>query len=233
MSGPDAGNPRPLTRRPRAVLFDLDGTLVDTAPDLVAAINRVRRDDGREPLPDAALRPLVSKGGRALLACAYPDLDEADQLARLPRFLAAYAQALAHHSRPFPGIEALLAALEADGIRWGIVTNKPEALARGVVAGMGWAARCAVLVGGDSLPQCKPDPAPVRHAVAGLGLAAEDCVYIGDDARDIAAGNAAGMPTAAALWGYREATDSPADWPASTHCADAEAVARWLAGARR
>jgi len=214
--------------RPRAVLFDLDGTLVDTAPDLVAAVNRLLAEEGRPPLPEEVLRPLVSKGGRALLARAFPDRDGTAIEALLPRFLAAYAGALTLLSRPFAGIEALLAGIESGGGRWGIVTNKPEQLARGVVAGMGWSARCAVLVGGDTLPVRKPDPAPLHHAAVLLGLAAEDCVYVGDDARDIAAGNAAGMPTAVALWGYREPAEQPEHWPASAHCVDAMAVAVWI-----
>ncbi len=227
-----AGIARPLQGPPRAVLFDLDGTLVDTAPDLAAAVNRLRVEDGRAALDEAELRPLVSKGGRALLARAYPESDPAALEARLPRFLAAYAEALVVHSRPFPGIEALLDQLESHGCRWGIVTNKPEALARGVLAGLGWTARCAVLVGGDTLPLRKPDPAPLAHAVARLGVPPGACAYVGDDARDIAAGNAAGMPTAVALWGYREAGDCPSRWPASAHCADAGALAAWLGMAR-
>lgn len=221
-----ASSPRPCW--PRAVLFDLDGTLVDTAPDLAAAVNRLLIEEGLAPLPLAVLRPLVPKGGRALLARAFPDRDDAVIGALLPRFLTAYADALTVLSRPFAGIEALLAGIESAGARWGIVTNKPEALARGVIAGMGWAARCAVLVGGDSLPLRKPDPAPLRLAAALLGLATEDCAYIGDEARDIAAGLAAGMPTAAALWGYHEPSEQPEHWPASAHCADAAAVAAWL-----
>lgn len=218
---------------PRAVLFDLDGTLVDTAPDLAAAVNRLLVEEGLAPLSLAVLRPLVSKGGRALLTRAFPERDDAVIEALLPRFLAAYADALTVQSRPFAGIEALLAGIESAGARWGIVTNKPEALARGVVDGMGWAGRCAVLVGGDSLSLRKPDPAPLRHAAALLGLQAVECVYVGDDARDIAAGLAAGMPTAAALWGYREPSEQPERWPASAHCADAAAVAAWIEGLSR
>ena len=212
----------------RAVLFDLDGTLVDTAPDLVAAVNAVLDAEGRPPLPEAVLRPLVSKGGRALLARAFPDLPPEARDAHLPAFLARYGEALAVHSRPFAGIEALLGALEARGWRWGIVTNKPEGLARGVVEGMGWAARCGVLVGGDTLPVRKPDPAPLRLAAERLGVLPRHCVYVGDDARDIEAGRSAGMPTIAALWGYREPDERPLDWPADAHADDALAVAALL-----
>lgn len=199
----------------RAVLFDLDGTLADTAPDLIAAVNRLRAEAGRTALPETALRPLVSKGGRALLARAFEDLGEAAREALLPRFLAHYAAALAVHTRPFAGIEPLLAAIEARGLRWGIVTNKPEALARAVVQGLGWAGRSAALVGGDTLPVRKPAPDPLWLAARQLGLAPGDCLYVGDDARDIEAAVAAGMPGIAALWGYREAHEDPQAWPAA------------------
>jgi len=209
----------------RAVLFDLDGTLADTAPDLIAAVNAVRLDQGREALPEVHLRPVVSKGGRALLARAFPDLDAAAREVLLPRFLDHYRGALAVRTRPFPGIEALLVAIEAQGWLWGIVTNKPEGLARGVVDALGWTGRCGVLVGGDTLPVRKPDPAPLVLAAEHLGVVPGHCVYVGDDARDVEAGRAAGMPTIAALWGYRDDGERPDDWPADAHAADAVAVA--------
>ena len=212
----------------RGVLFDLDGTLADTAPDLIAAVNRILIEESRAPLPDAALRPLVSKGGRALLARAFPDLDEAAREPLLPRFLAAYAQALAVHTRPFDGVEALLAAIEARGWPWGIVTNKPEGLAVGVVAGLAWSTRSRALVGGDTLPVRKPAPEPLLLAASQLGVAPSQCLYVGDDARDIEAAKAAGMPSAAALWGYREAHEDPSSWGADVACDDALALAAWL-----
>jgi len=214
----------------RAVLFDLDGTLADTAPDLIAAVNRVLIEEARPPLPDHALRPLVSKGGRALLSRAFPDLDEKAREPLLPRFLAAYAEALAVHTRPFDGIEPLLADIEARGWPWGIVTNKPEGLAVGVVAGLGWSTRSKALVGGDTLPVKKPAPEPLWLAASHLGVAPEACLYVGDDARDIEAARAAGMPSASALWGYREAHEDPRSWGASVDCRDAEALRQWLAG---
>lgn len=214
----------------RAVLFDLDGTLADTAPDLIAAVNRVLIEEARSPLPDHALRPLVSKGGRALLSRAFPDLDEEAREPLLPRFLAAYAEALAVHTRPFDGIEPLLAHIEARGWPWGIVTNKPEGLAVGVVAGLGWSTRSKALVGGDTLPVKKPAPEPLWLAASHLGVAPAACLYVGDDARDIEAARAAGMPSASALWGYREAHEDPRSWGASVDCRDAEALRQWLAG---
>jgi len=214
----------------RAVLFDLDGTLAHTAPDLIAAVNRILTEESRPPLPDSALRPLVSKGGRALLARAFDDLAEEAREPLLPRFLAAYADALAVHTRPFDGIEALLEAIEARGWPWGIVTNKPEGLAIGVVEGLGWSTRSKALVGGDTLPVRKPAPEPLWLAASQLGVTPEACLYVGDDARDVEAAKAAGMPSVAALWGYREAHEDPRNWGATVDCRDAEALRLWLAG---
>ncbi len=214
---------------PRAVLFDLDGTLVDTAPDLCNAVNHVLAGLGRAAVPLARLREVVSKGGRAMLAVALPDLDDAARDALLPPFLARYAEALAVESEPFTGVPALLDALDARGVRWGIVTNKPEALAAGVVAGMGWVARCAVLVGGDTLPLRKPDPAPLHLACERLGIDPARCLYVGDDERDVQAARAAGMPSAAALWGYRLPGEDPLQWGAD-HAAAVPADLHAIAG---
>lgn len=195
-----------------AVLFDLDGTLVDSAVDLLQALNRVLAADGRAPLALPALRPVVSKGARAMLAVGFPDEAAERREARVPAFLAAYAEAVADHSTPFEGVEDVLAAIEAAGARWGIVTNKPLYLARDVVASMGWTARCAVLVGGDSLPTKKPEPEPLLHACAALALPPSAAVYVGDDERDIVAARRAGIKSVAALWGYREVHEEPAQW---------------------
>ena len=180
-------------------------------------------------MPLARLREVVSKGGRAMLAVALPDLDDAARDALLPPFLARYAEALAVESEPFTGVPALLDALDARGVRWGIVTNKPEALAAGVVAGMGWVARCAVLVGGDTLPLRKPDPAPLHLACERLGIDPARCLYVGDDERDVQAARAAGMPSAAALWGYRLPGEDPLQWGAD-HAAAVPADLHAIAG---
>ena len=199
---------------PELVLFDLDGTLLDSAPDFVATINRLREERGEAEIPLAALRPHVSKGARAMLAVAFPTLDEAIRETMLPVFLRVYQQELALHGRPFEGVAALLDAIERAGSRWGIVTNKPEYLARQLLPLLGWHARCAVLVGGDTLPVRKPDPEPLLHAARMLELDAGQCVYVGDDERDIIAARAARMPSIAALWGYRLDADDPASWNA-------------------
>ena len=194
------------------VLFYLDGTLVDSAQDLLAATNRVLARMDRAPLDLEVFRPIVSKGARAMLALAFPDLD-ADQRERLvPELLEHYADSTAGHSAAFEGIESLLQRIERAGLRWGIVTNKPEALARSVVHAMGWSERCAVLVGGDTLVAKKPDPAQLLHACELLKTTADRCVYVGDDERDVQAARAAGMASIVALWGYREAHDDPAKW---------------------
>jgi phosphoglycolate phosphatase len=199
---------------PALALFDLDGTLLDSAPDFVATLNRMLAERGEPAMPLDALRPHVSKGARAMLAVGFSRLDVATRDAMIPAFLEVYQQELARHGAPFEGVEALLDAIEAAGCRWGIVTNKPEYLAVQLLPLLGWQRRCAVLVGGDTLPVRKPDPLPLLHAAMQLGLGAEDCVYVGDDERDILAARAAAMPSIAALWGYRLDEDDPATWQA-------------------
>jgi len=194
------------------VLFDLDGTLVDSAVDLLNALNRIVLAEGGEALPLAAIRPKVSKGARAMLAVAFPDRDEAARERLLQPFLDAYAEAVADHSTPFADVEQVLRAIEGAGSRWGIVTNKPYALARAVVDSMAWTGRCAALVGGDSLARKKPDPDPLFFACETLGIAPTDAVYVGDDERDVVAAHRAGMKSVAALWGYREAHEDPRSW---------------------
>jgi phosphoglycolate phosphatase len=201
------------------VLFDLDGTLVDSAPDLLEAVNRVLADANAPPLDLAELRPVVSKGARAMLALAFPQLDAEQREHLVQPMLDHYASAIAVHTRPFDGIESLLGRIERAGMRWGIITNKPEALAREVVHAMGWSERSAVLIGGDTLPTRKPSPAQLLHACELLDMTPDHCVYVGDDERDIQAAHAAGMPSVAALWGYREAHENPEDWRADRNIA--------------
>jgi phosphoglycolate phosphatase len=217
-----------MSRSPVVVLFDLDGTLVDSAPDLAQAANRVLADHGRAPVAYECLRQVVSKGGRAMLAVSFPDFSDEQREPLLPVFLRYYGEALAEHSTLFDGVETLLAALDARGIRWGIVTNKPEGLARGVIEGFGWRQRCAVLVGGDTLPTRKPDPAPLLHACRQLDVEPADAIYVGDDLRDVQAAQAAGMPCVAALWGYREDDDDPLRWRAEHVAAQACEVLEYL-----
>ena len=197
---------------PKAVLFDLDGTLLDSAPDMLAAVNAMRAARGMPGMRLDALRPHVSKGARAMTGAAFPDVDPAEREAWIPEFLAAYERELGRHGAAFDGIERMLEALENAGVRWGIVTNKPEYLARPLVPLLGWADRCGVLIGGDTLPRRKPDPLPLLVAAERIGLDPADCVYVGDDERDIAAARAAGMRSVVALWGYRLDGDDPVAW---------------------
>lgn len=197
----------------RAVLFDLDGTLADSAPDLVAALATLCTEIG-EPAPDAvAVSRVVSAGGRAILRAGLPGTPEPRIEALLPRYLDLYA-ARGHASTAlYDGIAAMLDGLDARGIPWGIVTNKVGWLAAPVVAHLGLDARCRVLVAGDTLARRKPDPAPVLHACAGLGIAPAGTVFVGDDRRDIVAGRDAGTRTIAAGWGYLDGGD-PQAWGA-------------------
>jgi phosphoglycolate phosphatase len=194
------------------ILFDLDGTLVDSAVDLLNALNVIALREGVKPQALSAIRPVVSKGGRAMLAVAFADRDASQRELLLQPFLDVYAEAVATYSTPFDGVAEVLEAIEAAGSRWGIVTNKPHYLALGVVASMGWSERSAILIGGDTLPRRKPDPDQLLFACENLGVPPEHCIYVGDDERDIVAARNAGMKSVAALWGYREAQENPHDW---------------------
>ena len=212
MAGSEPTRPAAGAGFPRLVLFDLDGTLLDSAPDMLAAINALRGRRGEEPVTLARLRPNVSRGARAMLSASFPELDEAAREALVQPFLDAYEREIGLHGRPFDGIEDLLASIEADGARWGIVTNKPEYLARQVLPALGWDSRSAILVGGDTLAERKPHPLPLLHSAQVLGFEPSQCAYVGDDERDIVAARAAGMPSVVALWGYRLRDDDPVAW---------------------
>ena len=208
-------------RFPALVLFDLDGTLLDSAPDMAATVNRMRAARGRPPMALEALRPHVSKGSRAMSAAAFPELGGEVPGEMIREFLDVYEQELGRHGEPFAGVAELLAAIEAAGSRWGIVTNKPEYLARQVLPKLGWDSRSAVLVGGDSLPERKPHPLPLLHAAQAVGVGIADCAYVGDDERDIVAARAAGIHSVVALWGYRLPGDDPLAWGADAQAATA------------
>lgn len=209
-----------------SLLFDLDGTLLDTAADLVGALNAVLVEQRRAPLAVAPLRRLVSRGGRRLLQEGFPELDEAGIDALLPDFLAHYAAAIATHTRPYEQIEPFLDELDAAGVGWAIVTNKPIGLTRLLLDELGWQARTPVVVGGDSLAQRKPHPAPLLHALEALGGRPQRAWMIGDDARDVEAGRAAGCATVVAAWGYLDEPDKVQDWGADHVVASPEALAQ-------
>ncbi len=199
---------------PPAVLFDLDGTLLDSAPDMLATANAMLAARGRGPITLDVLRPVVSKGSRAMVAVAFPELDPAARDALIPEFLQRYEALIGQHAVLFDGVAGMLDALDAAGTAWGIVTNKPEYLAQLIVPQLGWQQRCRVLIGGDTLSERKPHPLPLLEAARRMQIEPATCVYVGDDERDIQAALAAGMPSVAALWGYRLADDSPLAWGA-------------------
>ena len=200
---------------PKAVLFDLDGTLVDTAPDLGYAANVVREDCGLAPLPLSDYRPVASAGARGLLGMALgltPD-DAAFERHRA-RFLAVYREHLTRASRPFDGIAELLATLSRLDIRWGVVTNKPSWLTDPLMAQLQLDAASACTVSADQVTNAKPAPDALLLACEQLALAPARCWYVGDDKRDIVAGQAAGMTTIAADWGYLGAAGPIESWNA-------------------
>lgn len=216
-----------LDPAPRAVLFDLDGTLVDSAPDLVAAVAALCVELGA-PVPDAAaVRVVVSAGGRAMLRTGLPGADDIMIDQWLPRFLDIYSAAMTVHTRLYDGIAEVLDLLEARGVAWGIVTNKPGWLARPMLAQMDFHRGCAALVTGDCLAVRKPDPAPVLYACELAGVAPADVVMVGDDLRDVQAGRAAGTRTIAAAWGYLDGGD-PREWGADLVVASAGELASAL-----
>lgn len=185
------------------LLFDLDGTLVDSAPDLAGAANDLRQAHGLPPLPFETLRPMVGTGARGMVGVAFgvaPGHPSFDVLR--DAFLARYAERLLQDTRVFAAMLPVLDALDARGQRWGIVTNKAMRFTQPIVAGLGLAARSAVVVAGDTTPFAKPHPEPLLEAARRAGVRPADCAYLGDDLRDIEAGRAAGMATLAAAWGY-------------------------------
>ena len=200
---------------PEAILFDLDGTLIDTAPDMGGALNNLLREENREPLPLSTIRPYVSQGGLVLTRLGFGDsVTEAEIEPLRQRFLQHYLAIIADNSRLFDGFEAVLADLEARSIPWGIVTNKPEWLTFPLLEQLELAARSAVVIGGDTLAQRKPHPQPLLVAAERIGVVARRCVYVGDDERDIVAGRAAQMKTLVAAYGYIEDATEIAGWNA-------------------
>jgi phosphoglycolate phosphatase len=187
----------------RAALFDLDGTFADTAPDLAGALNVMRRTRSLPALPLDITRPVTSMGARGMLAVGFsmgPDHPEYGAMRQ--EFLDLYCERLCDETRMFDGMHTLLEAIEQRGLKWGIVTNKTETLAKPLIEQLGLAGRCACVIGGDTTGHLKPHPAPLLAAARAIDIEPHACVYVGDDRRDIEGGRAAGMKTIAVRYGY-------------------------------
>jgi phosphoglycolate phosphatase len=222
----------PITVQPvpniSAVLFDLDGTLADTAPDMMRTVNVMREVRALPPVTLALVRPHVSRGARGMIGAAFGVRPEdAGFAAMREEFMGIYAENLCVDTRLFPEMDELLDRLESRGVAWGVVTNKFEHLARSVMDGLGLASRAAVLVGGDTCGRAKPFPDPLLHAAERLMLEPRTVLYIGDDERDVQAARAAGMPVLAAGYGYLGDGLAPSQWGADAVVDSPAEIARW------
>ncbi len=222
--------PRPI----RAVLFDLDGTFADTAPDLGRALNRTLALHGEPVLPLDLIRPHVSHGARALICFGFRLTPEAPRFEPLRQdLLRFYTEEICVETRLFPGMAELVEELEARGVRWGIVTNKPARFTDPLMEQLGYARRAACVVSGDTLEFSKPHPAPILHACDLAGATPEECIYVGDAERDIEAGRRAGTRTLAALFGYIGGDDRCEEWGADGMVASPGEIIDWIGGGER
>jgi 2-phosphoglycolate phosphatase len=202
----------------RAVLFDLDGTLIDSAPDLGAAADKMRTDRGLPSLPDALYRPMAGAGARGMLKIAFDITPEHPEYeAMREEFFVNYENAMTVRTYAFDGVAELLQALRARQHAWGVVTNKMARFTEPLTRAMPLFATAGAIVSGDTTPHAKPHPAPLFEAAQRLGLPPAQCLYVGDDERDILAGRAAGMPTVAATYGYLGEKSDVTDWGADWH----------------
>lgn len=213
----------------RAVLFDLDGTFADTAPDLIEALNKVLIAHGKDAKSHEELRPYVSHGGVAVVQAGFgfgPEnpLFESYREA----FLQAYRTDICRLTKPFPGIETLLLELEQRAIPWGIVTNKPASLTDPLMAELGLADRAACIVSGDTTNHAKPHPEPILYACQLVGVAPQETLYVGDAERDIEAGRRAGTQTLVARFGYLAESDQPEMWGADGMVDRSSDILMWL-----
>ena len=199
----------------QAVLFDLDGTLIDSAPDLAGAADAMRVKRGLPSIDYAKYRPLCGSGARGMLQIAFGiGPDHADYEALREEFFSDYQACMLDNTHAFDGVASLIAALQGLGLQWGVVTNKSERFALPLTAAMPLFASAGAIVGGDTTPFSKPHPEPLLEAARRLGLAPERCLYVGDDERDIVAGKAAGMGTVAATYGYLGSASDVGAWQA-------------------
>ena len=215
-----------------AVLFDLDGTLLDTAPDLGAAVNHVLTSCNMAPLSDEIIRRTASDGALGLLRAGFGDeeLARRDAQGLRQQLLDYYASHLYVGTRPYPGMVEFIGWLNGQGIRWGIVTNKPAFLTDPLMAQVTELPGCGVIVSADTLPVRKPHPDPLYYACNKLDVLPGRALYVGDHERDIEAGRAAGMQTVIAGWGYIDPAMALESWQADHHFCDVEALQAWLAG---
>ena len=201
--------------RLRAVLFDMDGTLLDSAPDFIAICQAMRADRGLAPIAEKLIRDQVSGGARAMVTCTFamrPE-DQGFEALRL-EFLERYQEHCAVLTRPFDGIDELLAEIESAKLIWGVVTNKPLRFAEPIMQRLGLAERSAILICPDHVTRSKPDPEPMLLACSQLNLDPASVLFVGDDLRDIESGRAAGTRTAAVTYGYIHPDDNPRNWGA-------------------
>jgi phosphoglycolate phosphatase len=212
----------------QAVLFDLDGTLIDSAPDLGAAADKMRTDRGLAPLPLADYRPMAGAGARGMLGVAFGIAPgHADFEALKEEFFTNYETCMTERTQAFDGVSELIANINAAGLKWGVVTNKSERFALPLTRAIALFSTAQTIIGGDTTPHAKPHPAPLLEAARQMGVAPGRCVYVGDDERDIMAGRSAGMPTVAAAYGYLGTTDT-ADWNADATIATPAALLQLL-----
>jgi len=216
-------------RKPtRCVLFDLDGTLLDTAPDMGGALNALLIEQGREALAHATIRPHVSRGARALVRLGFGDPPEAVLVERVARFLAIYRERVALETRPFAEVPAVLDALEQRGVAWGIVTNKPSHLTEPLLKALGMTRRARVVISGDTFTERKPSPVPLLHAAQRLGASPENCIFLGDAECDMQAARAAEMFALGARYGYFASADAPERWPADAWIDSPRELLDWV-----
>ena len=219
-------------RPPRVLLFDLDGTLLDTAPDMYRALSTLLRERHRDPVAYELVRPRVSHGAAGVLRAGFADVGETEFDALRQRFLQLYHDALCVDTRLFPGMERALDAIAARGLAAGIVTNKAAWLTEPLIDALGLRARFACVVSGDTVAERKPHPLPLLHAAKLAGAAPAECVYVGDAARDVEAARAAGMPSLVARYGYLGPGEDPDAWGADGAIDSPIEIADWLVAAR-
>lgn len=217
-----------MTASTRAVLFDLDGTLLDTAPDLVFALNEVRRECGFDPLPFDLARTQVSHGSSGLIRLGFPEVSGHPLEALRLRLLEIYSAHLAVGTRLFEGCQQVLDELSARQMLWGIVTNKPAFLTLPLLSALRLDALAGCVVSGDTLPERKPHPAPLQLAASQLKLPASACLYVGDAERDVQSARAAGMPVLLARYGYLGPQDDPESWGPDAHIRSPLQILQWL-----